>query len=121
MWKKLCITACAVFCAVLAAAPCALAEDSAADSSASSGASSDSSLLGDAGELHDSVSSNFSDGVDHVAGTLEDTPGALSYNVKDQFPQFIKAALDFVPLPFWWVFEFGIILGFVNALYRRMS
>lgn len=118
MWKKLCITACAVFCVALAAVPCAFAEDTSADSSASS---EESSLLGDAGKLHDSVSGNFSDGVDRVSDTLKDTPGELTYNVKDQFPKFIKSAIEWVPLPYWWAFEFAIVLGFVNALYRRMS
>lgn len=125
MWKKLCITVCAVFCAALAAAPCTFADDSSADSSASSSAASgdteSSSLLGDAGKLGSSVSNNFSSGVDRVSDTLKDTPGALSYNVKDEFPKFIKAAIEWIPLPYWWVFEFAIILGFVNALYRRMS
>ena len=78
-------------------------------------------ILGDAGELHDSVSGNFSDGVDRVSDTLKDTPGALTFNVKDQFPKFIKAATEWIPLPYWWAFEFAIILGFVNALCRRMS
>ena len=121
MWKKLCITVCAVFCVVLAAVPCVFADDSSADSSASSDASSESSFLGDASQLHSSVSGNFSDGVDHISDTLKDTPGALSYNVKDQFPKFIKDAIAWVPLPYWWAFEFAIILGFVNTLYRRMS
>ena len=52
---------------------------------------------------------------------LKDTPGALTFNVKDQFPKFIKAATEWIPLPYWWAFEFAIILGFVNALCRRMS
>ncbi|WP_455501187.1 hypothetical protein [Gemmiger sp.] len=118
MWKKLCITVCAVFCVALAAVPYVFADDSSADSSASS---EESSLLGDAGKLHDSVSSNFSDGVDRVTDTLKDPHGALEFNVKDQFPKFIKEATEWVPLPYWWAFEFAIILGFVNALYRRMS
>lgn len=103
--------------------PCPLlfAEDAPAESSSSSGDSSGSSFLGDAGELHDSVSGNFSDGVDRVSDTLKDTPGALTFNVKDQFPKFIKAATEWIPLPYWWAFEFAIILGFVNALCRRMS
>lgn len=121
MWKKLCITVCAVFCVTLAAVPCAFADDTPADSSASSGESSDSSFLGDAGELHDSLSGNFSDGVDRVSDSLRDTPGALTYNVKEDFPKFIKSAIEWVPLPYWWAFEFAIILSFVNALYRRMS
>lgn len=121
MWKKLCITAFAVLCAAIAAVPCVFAEDAPAESSSSSGDSSGSSFLGDAGELHDSVSGNFSDGVDRVSDTLKDTPGALTFNVKDQFPKFIKAATKWIPLPYWWAFEFAIILGFVNALYRRMS
>ena len=93
MWKKLCITLCAVCFAALAAVPCAFADDSSADSSATSDASSDSSFLGDAGE----------------------------YTTKDDFPKFIKEAISFIPLSFWWAFQFAIILGFVNALYRRMS
>ena len=101
--------------------PCVFAEDAPAESSSSSGDSSGSSFLGDAGELHDSVSGNFSDGVDRVSDTLKDTPGALTFNVKDQFPKFIKAATEWIPLPYWWAFEFAIILGFVNALCRRMS
>ena len=113
MWKKLCITLCAVCFAALAAVPCAFADDTPADSSASSSDtsddSSDSSFLGDAGALHDSVSGNFSDGVDSVADSLND------------FPKFIKEAISFIPLSFWWAFQFAIILGFVNALYRRMS
>ena len=57
MWKKICITVCAVFCAALAVVPCAFADDSSADSSASS---EESSLLGDAAEFieiitHDSI------------------------------------------------------------------
>ena len=63
----------------------------------------------------------LSDGVDRVSDTLKDTPGALTFNVKDQFPKFIKAATEWIPLPYWWAFEFAIILGFVNALCRRMS
>ncbi len=118
MWKKNCITVCAVFCAALAVVPCAFADDSSADSSASS---EESSLLGDAAELQGSVSDNFSDGVDSLADTLKSTPGELHYNVKDQFPKFIKQSIEWVPLPYWWAFEFAIVLGFVNALYRRMS
>ena len=118
MWKKICITVCDVFCAALAVVPCAFADDSSADSSASS---EESSLLGDAAELQCSVSDNFSDGVDSLADTLKSTPGELHYNVKDQFPKFIKQAIEWVPLPYWWAFEFAIVLGFVNALYRRMS
>ena len=118
MWKKICITVCAVFCAALAVVPCAFADDSSADSSASS---EESSLLGDAAELQGSVSDNFSDGVDSLADTLKSTPGELHYNVKDQFPKFIKQSIEWVPLPSWWAFEFAIVLGFVNALYRRMS
>ena len=95
MWKKICITLCAVFCAALAVVPCAFADDSSADSSASS--------------------------VDSLADTLKSTPGELHYNVKDQFPKFIKQSIEWVPLPYWWAFEFAIVLGFVNALYRRMS
>ena len=78
-------------------------------------------LLGDAAELQGSVSDNFSDGVDSLADTLKSTPGELHYNVKDQFPKFIKQSIEWVPLPYWWAFEFAIVLGFVNALYRRMS
>lgn len=121
MWKKLCITLCAVCFAALAVVPCAFADDSSADSSATSDASSDSSFLGDAGELHDSVSGNFSDGVDSVAGILKNSPGEIQYTTKDDFPKFIKEAISFIPLSFWWAFQFAIILGFVNALYRRMS
>ena len=74
-----------------------------------------------AAELQGSVSDNFSDGVDSLADTLKSTPGELTYNVKDQFPKFIKQSIEWVPLPYWWAFEFAIVLGFVNALYRRMS
>lgn len=95
MWKKICITACAVFCAALAAVPCVFADDSSADSSVSS---EESSLLGDAAELQGSVSDNFSDGVDSLADTLKSTPGELHYNVKDQFPKFIKQSIEWVPL-----------------------
>lgn len=63
----------------------------------------------------------FSDGVDSLADKLKSTPGELHYNVKDQFPKFIKQSIEWVPLPYWWTFEFAIVLGFVNALYRRMS
>ena len=121
MWKKLCITAFAVLCAAIAAVPCAFAEDAPAESSSSSGDSSGSSFLGDAGELHDSVSGNFSDGVDSVADSLKNSPGEIQYMTKDDFPKFIKEAISFIPLSFWWAFQFAIILGFVNALYRRMS
>lgn len=122
MWKKLCITLCVVCFAAIAAVPCAFADDASADSSASSSDSSDdSSFLGDAGTLHDSVSGNFSDGVDSVADSLKNSPGEIQYMTKDDFPKFIKEAISFIPLSFWWAFQFAIILGFVNALYRRMS
>ena len=122
MWKKLCITLCVVGFAAIAAVPCAFADDAPADSSASSSdTSDDSSFLGDAGALHDSVSGNFSDGVDSVADSLKNSPGEIQYMTKDDFPKFIKEAISFIPLSFWWAFQFAIILGFVNALYRRMS
>ena len=73
------------------------------------------------GALHDSVSGNFSDGVDSVADSLKNSPGEIQYMTKDDFPKFIKEAISFIPLSFWWAFQFAIILGFVNALYRRMS
>lgn len=125
MWKKLCITLCVVCFAAFAVVPCAFADDAPVDSSASSSDtsddSSDSSFLGDAGALHDSVSGNFSDGVDSVADSLKNSPGEIQYMTKDDFPKFIKEAISFIPLSFWWAFQFAIILGFVNALYRRMS
>lgn len=119
MWNKFFISVCIFFSVALISAPCAFAEDVTSDSSS---ASSDSgSFLEDSSALHDSVSDNFADGVDHVSDTLKNAPGELTYNIKDEFPGFIKSALDWIPLPYWWIFEFSIVLGFVNALYRRMS
>ena len=89
MWKKLCITLCVVCFAALAVVPCAFADDAPVDSSASSSDtsddSSDSSFLGDAGALHDSVSGNFSDGVDSVADSLKNSPGEIQYMTKTIF------------------------------------
>ena len=103
MWKRLCIMLCAVFCATLCAVPVAFADDTSVDSSASSAdSSSDSTFLGDAGELND-------------------VHGSLHYNLKDEFPQFCKEALSFVPEAYWWAFSLAILFGFVLALYRRMT
>ena len=93
-----------------------------ADSSASSAdSSSDSTFLGDAGELNGKVSDNFADGVDKVKDDLTDVHGSLHYNLKDEFPQFCKEALSFVPEAYWWAFSLAILFGFVLALYRRMT
>ena len=117
MWKRLCITLCCVFCATLCAVPVAFADDTSADSSASSAvSSSDSTFLGDAGELNGKVSDNFA-----VKDDLTDVHGSLHYNLKDQFPQFCKEALSFVPEAYWWAFSLAILFGFVLALYRRMT
>ena len=122
MWKKLCITLFAVCLGTLCAVPAVFAEDTSADSSASSSASSsDSSFLGDAGELNGKVSDNFADGVDKVKDDLSDVHGSLHYNLKDQFPQFVKEALSFVPEAYWWEFSLAILFGVVMALYRRMT
>lgn len=122
MWKRLCITLCAVFCVTLCAVPAVFADDTPADSSASSSASSsDSSFLGDAGDLNGKVSDNFAGGVDKVKDELDDVHGSLHYNLKDQFPQFCKEALAFVPEAYWWAFSLAILFGFVLALYRRMT
>lgn len=122
MWKRLCIMLCAVFCATLCAVPVAFADDTSADSSASSAvSSSDSTFLGDAGELNGKVSDNFADGVDKVKDDLTDVHGSLHYNLKDEFPQFCKEALSFVPEAYWWAFSLAILFGFVLALYRRMT
>lgn len=122
MWKRLCITLCFVFCATLCAVPAVFADDTSADSSASSAdSSSDSTFLGDAGELNGKVSDNFADGVDKVKDALTDVHGSLHYNLKDQFPRFVKEALTFVPEAYWWAFSMAILFGFVLALYRRMT
>ena len=129
MWKRLCIMLCFVFCATLCAVPAVFADDTSADSSASSAdssassadSSSDSTFLGDAGELNGKVSDNFASGVDKVKDDLTDVHGSLHYNLKDQFPQFVKEALTFVPEAYWWAFSMAILFGFVLALYRRMS
>nr|DAI12968.1 MAG TPA: hypothetical protein [Inoviridae sp.] len=122
MWKRLCIMLCAVFCATLCAVPAVFADDTSADSSASSAvSSSDSTFLGDAGELNGKVSDNFADGVDKVKDDLTDVHGSLHYNLKDEFPQFCKEALSFVPEAYWWAFSLAILFGFVLALYRRMT
>ena len=98
MWKRLCIMLCFVFCATLCTVPAVFADDTSADSSASSAdSSSDSTFLGDAGELNGKVSDNFASGVDKVKDDLTDVHGSLHYNLKDQFPQFVKEALTFVP------------------------
>ena len=64
---------------------------------------------------------NFADGVDKVKDDLTDVHGSLHYNLKDQFPQFCKEALSFVPEAYWWAFSLAILFGFVMALYRRMT
>lgn len=122
MMQKICAAACAVCLAVLVSVPCVFADD-AAGSSASSSATSDSSdtLLGDAEKLNGALTDNFSGNVDSVTDILNNAPGELEYNTKDDFPKFIKESLSFVPLSFWWAFQFSILLGFINALYRRMS
>ena len=53
--------------------------------------------------------------------TWVDVHGSLHYNLKDQFPQFVKEALTFVPEAYWWAFSMAILFGFVLALYRRMT
>lgn len=121
MWQKFCIALCTVLCAACIAAPCALAEDTSADSSASSSETSDSSFLGDAGRLNDSVSDNWGENVDKVSDSLSDVHGALHYNVKDDFPKFIKDSLTWVPVPFWWAFELSILFGFITAIYNRLT
>ncbi len=122
MMQKICAAACAVCLAVLVSVPCVFADD-AVDSSVSSSATSDSSdsLLGDAEKLNGALTDNFSGNVDSVTDILNNAPGELEYNTKDDFPKFIKESLSFVPLSFWWAFQFSILLGFINALYRRMS
>ena len=122
MWKRLCIILGGVLCATLCAEHVAFADDTSVDSSASSAdSSSDSTFLGDAGELNGKVSDNFADGVDKVKDDLTDVHGSLHYNLKDEFPQFCKEALSFVPEAYWWAFSLAILFGFVLALYRRMT
>ena len=59
--------------------------------------------------------------VDKVKDDLTDVHGSLHYNLKDEFPQFCKEALSFVPEAYWWAFSLAILFGFVLALYRRMT
>lgn len=117
MWKKLCIALCTVLCAACVIALPAFAEEASADSSETS----DSSFLGDAGRLNDSVSDNWGENVDKVSDSLSGVHGELHYQVKDEFPKFIKDSLTWVPAAFWWAFELSILFGFVTAIYHRMT
>ena len=119
MWKKLCITACAVLCAALCAVPAAFADDTSAASSTPS-STSEPTISDDAGDLNSSVTGNFSDSVDGLKDSFQDVHGSWE-KMDNTFPQFIKQALTFVPENYWFAFSLSILFGFLLALYRRMA